>query len=131
MLYTKMVERVIFLDKNLEISLLFDFYGVMLSDTQQQAVNLYYNDDLSLKETADILSMSRQGVRDALNRAQNILYDYEEKLRLCERFSKNKLEFEKILSCSNEIEELTSDEKIITLAKDIKQTAQKLFEQEV
>lgn len=126
-----MVERVSFLDKNLEISLLFDFYGVMLSDTQQQAVNLYYNDDLSLKETADILSMSRQGVRDALNRAQNILYDYEEKLRLCERFSKNKLEFEKILSCSREIEELTDDEKITALTKDIKQTAQKLFEQEV
>ena len=131
MLYTEIVERVMFLDKNLEISLLFDFYGVMLSDTQQQAVNLYYNDDLSLKETADILSMSRQGVRDALNRAQNILYDYEEKLRLSERFSKNKLEFERILSCSNEIEELTSDEKIITLAQDIKQTAQKLFGQEV
>ena len=126
-----MVERVIFLDKNLEISLLFDFYGVMLTDTQQQAVNLYYNDDLSLKETADILSMSRQGVRDALNRAQNILYDYEEKLRLCERFTSNKLEFEKILDASGKIENLTDNGEIIALTQEIKQTAQKLFEQEV
>ena len=119
------------MEKNIEVSLLFDFYGELLKPSGRQAIDLYYNDDLSLKETADILSMSRQGVRDALNRAQNILYDYEEKLRLCERFSKNKLEFEKILSCSREIEELTDDEKIIALTKDIKQTAQKLFEQEV
>ena len=126
-----MVERVIFMDKKLEISLLFDFYGVMLTDTQQQAVNLYYNDDLSLKETADILSMSRQGVRDALNRAQNILYDYEEKLRLCERFTSNKLEFEKILDASGKIENLTDNGEIIALTQEIKQTAQKLFEQEV
>lgn len=131
MLYTRMVERVIFMDKKLEISLLFDFYGVMLTDTQQQAVNLYYNDDLSLKETADILSMSRQGVRDALNRAQNILYDYEEKLRLCERFTSNKLEFEKILDASGKIETLTDNGEIIALTQEIKQTAQKLFEQEV
>ena len=126
-----MVERVIFLDKNLEISLLFDFYGVMLTDTQQQAVNLYYNDDLSLKETADILAMSRQGVRDALFRAQNILYDYENKLKLCERFSSNKLEFEKILDASDKIENLTDNRDIIALTQEIKQTAQKLFEQEV
>lgn len=119
------------MDKNLEISLLFDFYGVMLSSTQQQAVNLYYNDDLSLKETADILDMSRQGVRDALSRAQNILYDYEEKLKLCERFSSNKLEFEKILDASQQIENLTDNDEIIALTHDIKQTAQKLFEQEV
>lgn len=119
------------MDKNLEISLLFDFYGVMLTDTQQQAVNLYYNDDLSLKETADILSMSRQGVRDALSRAQNILYDYEEKLKLCERFSRNKLEFEKILDASQKIENLTDNDEIIALTHSIKQTAQKLFEQEV
>ena len=119
------------MDKKLEISLLFDFYGVMLTDTQQQAVNLYYNDDLSLKETADILSMSRQGVRDALNRAQNILYDYEEKLRLCERFTSNKLEFEKILDASGKIENLTDNGEIIALTQEIKQTAQKLFEQEV
>lgn len=119
------------MDKNLEISLLFDFYGVMLTDTQQQAVNLYYNDDLSLKETADILAMSRQGVRDALSRAQNILYDYEKKLKLCERFSHNKLEFEKILDASQKIETLTDNSEIIALTHDIKQTAQKLFEQEV
>lgn len=119
------------MDKNLEISLLFDFYGVMLTETQQQAVNLYYNDDLSLKETADILSMSRQGVRDALSRAKNMLYDYEEKLRLCERFSKNKLDFEKILEASEKIEKLTDNDEVIALTHDIKNTAQKLFEQEV
>ena len=78
------------MEKNLEISLLFDFYGQMLTNTQQEAVNLYYNDDLSLLEGAQILSMTRQGVRDALNRAKKSLYTFEENLKLCERFSVNK-----------------------------------------
>ncbi len=120
-----------FLEKNLEISLLFDFYGVMLSDTQQQAVNLYYNDDLSLKETADILSMSRQGVRDALSRAKKSLYTYEENLKLCERFSKTRQGLEQIISSSKQLMELSQDKAITELSQNIHSTAQNLYEQEV
>lgn len=121
----------IFLDKNLEISLLFDFYGQMLSPTQQEAVSLYYNDDLSLKETADIIGMSRQGVRDALTRAKNSLYAFEENLKLCERFSKTQSGLEDIIKTAKEIYECSSDDKIKSLSDKICQTAQKLYEQEV
>ncbi len=126
-----MVERVIFLDKNLEISLLFDFYGVMLSDTQQQAVSLYYNDDLSLKETADILSMSRQGVRDALSRAKKSLYTFEENLKLCERFSKTQQGLELIIERSHQLTDYSQDDTVTSLSRDILDTAQRLYEQEV
>ena len=119
------------MEKNLEISLLFDFYGVMLSDTQQQAVNLYYNDDLSLKETADILSMSRQGVRDALSRAKKSLYTYEENLQLCERFSKTREGLEQIIASSQQLMELSQDKAITELSQNIHSTAQNLYEQEV
>lgn len=121
----------IFLDKNLEISLLFDFYGVMLSDTQQQAVSLYYNDDLSLKETADILSMSRQGVRDALSRAKKSLYTFEENLKLCERFSKTQQGLELIIERSQQLTDYSQDDTVTSLSRDILDTAQRLYEQEV
>ncbi len=119
------------MDKNLEISLLFDFYGQMLTDTQQQAVSLYYNDDLSLQETADILGMSRQGVRDALSRAKNSLYTFEENLKLYNRFSKTHKGLQSIVETAKEISRLSKDSTIKKLADDITDTAMTLYEQEV
>ncbi len=74
------------MEKNIEISLLFDFYGQLLKEGQQKAVAMYYNDDLSLAEIADQLGITRQGVRDSIKRAEKTLYSYEEKLALLERF---------------------------------------------
>ena len=44
------------LEKSFEMSLLLDFYGEILSDKQREAMNLYYNEDLSLSEIASITS---------------------------------------------------------------------------
>lgn len=74
------------MEKNVEISLLFDFYGQLLKEQQQQAVSLYYNDDLSLSEIASQLNITRQGVRDSIKRSETQLYTYEEKLGLFKRF---------------------------------------------
>ena len=65
-----------------DISLLYDFYGALLQDSQQRVIELYVNDDLSLSEVADILQISRQGVRDSLTRASRKLNEYEQKLGL-------------------------------------------------
>lgn len=77
------------MDKNIEISLLYDFYAELLKEQQQKAVSLYYNDDLSLSEIADRLNISRQGVRDLVKRGEERLYMYEEKLGLYKRFKKS------------------------------------------
>lgn len=74
------------MEKNVEISLLFDFYGQLLKEQQQQAVSLCYNDDLSLSEIAAQLNITRQGVRDSIKRSEVQLYTYEEKLGLFKRF---------------------------------------------
>ncbi|MBQ8860024.1 MAG: YlxM family DNA-binding protein [Ruminococcus sp.] len=118
------------MEKNLEISLLFDFYKEMLTPTQQEAISLYYNDDLSLGEVADILSISRQGVRDALTRAKKSLYNFEEKLSLCERFSKTQNGLESIISLADTLCGY-DDEAVKKLSLKIKTTALKLYEQEV
>lgn len=70
----------------MEISLLYDFYGQLLTGQQAQAVSLYYNDDLSLSEISSQLGITRQGVRDSVKRAEAQLLKYEEKLGLFERF---------------------------------------------
>ncbi len=73
-------------EKDLEIGLLLDFYGELLSDSRRQAAELYYNGDLSLAEIAEDSGITRQGVRDNIAKAKTQLTEYEEKLGLAEKF---------------------------------------------
>ena len=66
-------------------SLLLDFYGELLTDKQREAVEFYYNEDLSLGEIAENQNISRQGVRDAIARGAKTLADMENKLHLISR----------------------------------------------
>ena len=72
--------------KNLEISVLLDFYGEMLTEKQRDVVELYYNEDLSLSEIAAHSQITRQGVRDSIKRAEGILLGLEERLGLAKQF---------------------------------------------
>ena len=72
--------------KDLKISLLFDFYGEMLTDKQKEVIDLYYNNDLSLAEIAEHTLITRQGVRDNIKRAEATLTEMEEKLGFAGRF---------------------------------------------
>ena len=56
--------------KDMNISLLFDFYGEILTEKQQDVIDYYYNDDLSLAEISEHLGITRQGVRDSIKRAE-------------------------------------------------------------
>ena len=73
-------------EKNLEIGLLLDFYGDVLSERKRTVLDLYYNDDLSLAEIAEEIGISRQGVRELIKKAGDELFFYEEKLGLAKRF---------------------------------------------
>ena len=66
-------------EKDLEISFLLDFYGEVLSDRKRTVLDAYYNEDLSLAEIAQELSISRQAVYDNLSRAEALLKNMEEK----------------------------------------------------
>ena len=68
--------------KNFKISELLDYYGLLLTDKQREAVEYYYNDDLSLGEIAENLNISRQGVRDSIKRAEAVMMEAEDKLGL-------------------------------------------------
>ena len=75
-------------EKNLNISVLLDFYGEILTERQFEMLELYYNEDYSLSEVAERYNISRQGVRSVLKKGEAILLDMEEKLHLASRFTK-------------------------------------------
>lgn len=64
------------------ITLLFDFYGPLLTLRQQELIRAYYLEDLSLAEIAGAEGVSRQAVHDLIKRSEAALYEYEEKLGL-------------------------------------------------
>lgn len=74
------------LDKVLRIGFLFDFYGALLTEKQQQCLEMHYFSDLSLGEIAEQMGVTRQAVHDLLRRAEQLLDEYEAKLKLLERF---------------------------------------------
>ncbi|HCA30364.1 MAG TPA: DNA-binding protein [Ruminococcaceae bacterium] len=91
--------------KNMEISLLFDFYGDILTEKQRNMIDYYYNDDLSLAEIAENEGITRQGVRDSIKRAESQLLEMEERLGLARRFYEMKNGFESIRVAARDIQE--------------------------
>ena len=80
------------------MSLLFDFYGELLSPRQREMVGLYYNEDLSLAEIAAELGITRQGVRDGIKNGEALLTHYEDTLGLVARFRRSDDKLRQILS---------------------------------
>ena len=68
------------MNKDYKISILLDYYGQLLTDKQFDMLNYYYNEDLSLSEIAENEGISRQGVYDAVKRAEEQLLSFEEKI---------------------------------------------------
>lgn len=79
-----------------DMILLFDFFGELLSDRQKEYFDLYYNEDLSLAEIAQLNGITRQGVRDAIVHAKQTLLAMEEKTGLLQRFRIYKKDAERL-----------------------------------
>lgn len=116
------------MEKNIEVSLLFDFYGELLKPAGRQAIDLYYNEDLSLAEIADQVGITRQGVRDSIKRCEQQLFDFESKLGLFKRFKELENGLDEIALTAQNIFDKSQDTNIKTLAKSIEQKASALKE---
>ena len=78
------------MDRIVEKSLLFDFYGELLTQHQKEVYGEYIQNDLSPTEIAVLRGISRQGAYDLIKRCEKILTDYENRLHLVEHFQKVK-----------------------------------------
>ncbi len=67
------------------VSLLYDFYGALLTEKQRSVMSLYHEENLSLSEIAEEYGISRQGVHDTLKKAEQALEEYERKLKLVDK----------------------------------------------
>lgn len=92
------------MDDILHLTLLFDFYGELLTEKQKQVFSLHYQDDLSLSEIGEELAISRQAVRDLLKRTEKILLGYEQKLGLVARFQEQKKSVRQMLEIMQDLE---------------------------
>ena len=85
------------------MSLLFDFYGTLLTEKQQCYFDLYYNQDFSLGEIAEQEGISRQGVHDAINRAETILQQMERTTGCVERMQALRSTMDEIRTAAQEL----------------------------
>lgn len=85
------------MDNTLRMALLFDFYGPLLTERQQDVFEMYFHEDLSLGEVGEELDVSRQAVHDILKRTGTILEELESKLGLVEKHTRRQELYRELL----------------------------------
>jgi len=89
--------------KDVNMALLYDYYGSFLTEKQADIFDLFYNEDLSLSEIGEHLGITRQGVRDALKRGEEILENMEDKIGMVRKTNGIMRATEILKDISNEI----------------------------
>ena len=103
------------LEKTNQVNLLFDFYAMLLKGKQREYLELYYLDDLSLGEIAEMHEVSRQAVYDHIKRAEKQLYEYEEKLQLAYKHEQRQMIVSQMISLVESQNTSDSREELLSL----------------
>jgi predicted DNA-binding protein YlxM (UPF0122 family) len=111
----------------MEMVLLYDYYGNLLTDRQKECLEMRYNQDLSLGEIGQILGISRQGVHDNLSRAESLLRNMEEKTGCVKRDMACRKAVRTILDAARQLQDY-DDKLVSTLAAEIVAAAQGIEE---
>lgn len=108
------------MEKKVEISILCQIYGKLLTEKQYSFIDDYYNNDLSLSEIAENNGITRQAVRDNIKKGENKLFEYEEKLRIMKKTVIQEEKIAVILSEITKIKEKSSDKEIAQILEHIR-----------
>ncbi|RGG34691.1 DNA-binding protein [Clostridium sp. AF17-2] len=100
------------MEKIVRQSLLYDFYGELLTEHQKAIYEDVVNNDMSYSEIARMNQISRQGVYDMIKRCDKILEEYEDKLQLVDKFMKARKQVEKMKDCISELMEENQDDRL-------------------
>ena len=109
-----------YMDKKVEISMLCDIYGKLLTKKQFEFINDYYNNDLSLSEIAENNNITRQAVRDIIKKGEGKLFEYEEKLLFMKKTLTQEQKIQTILLELTKIQTNSSDRKVANILDSIK-----------
>ena len=107
------------MEKNVTVSILLDLYGKTLTEKQQDVLDLYYNENLSLAEIAEEIGITRQAVHDYIAKGEKKLFNLEEKLGIMKKTEKQEVQLQKILSELSEIQVKDSDEQINNIIENV------------
>ena len=113
------------------MTMLFDFYGDLLTERQREFYDLYYNEDLSLAEIAENYGISRQGVRDVIVRAEAAMTEVEDKTHIIRRFHQSRAAINAIDAAADRLLQavdarIYDDAMLDALAREIKSNVAKL-----
>lgn len=108
------------MDRKVEISILCEIYGKLLTKKQLNILDNYYNLDLSLSEIAENEGITRQAVRDIIKKGENKLFEFEEKLGIMKKNMKQEEKIANILSELTKIQTKFTDEQISEILEHIK-----------
>ena len=108
------------MEKNVEISMLCQLYGKLLTEKQYEFIDDYFNNDLSLSEIAENNNITRQAVRDIIKKGEKKLFEYEEKLLFMKRMLNQEKRIEKALSELTKIQKDYSDKEIANVLENVK-----------
>ena len=109
----------------LEMALLLDYYGGMLTDKQRDCFDMRYNQDLSLGEIAEMLGVSRQAVNDNLSRTEALLRRMEENIGCVKRDKLTRRACQEILEAATVLD-ASSDPAVLAALQRIRSAAQTL-----
>ena len=107
------------MEKHIEVSILWQIYGKLLTKKQYDVLNDYYNNDLSLSEIAENSNISRQAVRDLIKKGETKLFEYEKLLGIMEKTQQNDKTLQDALDKLSKITDYTSDKKIAKILSEV------------
>ena len=108
------------MEKKVEVSMLLQIYGELLTEKQYRVIDYYYNEDLSLSEIAENEEITRQGVRDIIKKGEKKLFEYEEKLLFMKKTINQEKLVQHILVNLNKIQKDSSDQKVTNILEEVK-----------
>ena len=108
------------MEKNVQISMLNEIYGKLLTPKQYEIVDDYYNRDLSLSEIAENNKITRQAVRDILKKGEKKLFEYEKKLKFMRQRLEKEKQIEKMLVEIVKLQKNSIDQKTKQVLENIK-----------
>lgn len=115
------------MEKNVQISMLCQIYGKLLTDKQISVLNDYYNNDLSLSEIAENHNITRQAVRDIIKKGENKLFEFEEKLAIMKKTLNQEKQIQEILKELSKINDDSSDKKVEKILNNVRKELISLY----